>query len=193
MKKLLFFLPLILLAVAANSHCMWRARQATPHRPAKAAPQARVPVSCEKVAHIKKQYPLPNAHAGSELIKNFTGPELAKQLRYDELCVKASLREGSCERAKDHVKSATKKCVNVFLAPAITALLMTQSADAVSTSLFATACGYSLYHGPKAIEDIRQAVHEYKQANKKKQIVADELAAMVTEQKIQFKVPYDIQ
>ena len=194
MKKLLL-LPFILLAVSANSQGMWRARQATPKvaRPAKAAPKFHSPVSCEKVAQIKKQYPLPNALSGSEQVHKLTAPQLKTHLRYEQLCVKASLRDGASERAKDHAKTAAKKCATVFLAPVITAMLMTNSVDALSTGLFATACGYSLYNGPKALEDIRQAVHEYKQVNKKKQTIQDELAALVAEQKFQFKVPYDIQ
>lgn len=193
MKMKLLLLTITTLALSANSQCMWRARQAPQARTAKAAPKFHAPVSCEKVAHIKKQYPLPNALSGSEQVHTLTAPQLKMHLRYEQLCVKASLRDGDNERAKDHVKTAAKKCVSVFLAPAVTAMLITNSADALSTSLFATACGYSLYKGPKAIEDIRQAVHEYKQANKKKQTIQDELAAMVAEQKFQFKVPHDIQ
>lgn len=194
MKKLLL-LPLSLLAVSANLQCMWRVRQAPKiARPANAAPKFHAPVSCEKVAQIKKQYPLPNALSGSQQVHKLTAPQIKTHLRYDELCYKISMGAGECERAKDQVKSASKKLAVTCLAPVVASVIVTSIAEQPTALLFDVACNsYGLFAGKRSFDGLRQSWKDYKKAQNKMKTVEDELAAMVAEQKFQFKVPYDIQ
>lgn len=192
MKLVLITISAITLMAASGCHAMWRIRHA-PVRPTTPAPKLRMPVACQKVAEIKKQYPLPKAKSGSGKIAHMTGPELRTHLRYDELCHKASMSAGQQERAKDHLKVAARKLAAKCLPPAITAALLFNNVDEISTSLFAAACGYSFFSGSEAFRIARQALQDYKESKKKVSTAADELAAMVAEQKFKFKVPYDIQ
>lgn len=157
---------------------------------------ARVPVrkpittrNYSEVARIQSKYSLPKPLHGSQLVSELTREQLATHLKHQELCWNLFKSKEATKEAKKQVTRMAAQLVKSSAKQGLITILAYNSCNDSGPELFATIKDETLL----SFQMARAAVREYKLSQEKVISVQQMLEALVAEQKLQLKVPYDIQ
>lgn len=181
MKMKLFIFCTSLLALTGQINAMMRAGRMPVRRP--------VVRNYSEIAHIKSKYSLPRTCPANQPVAELTREQLITHLKHQELCWKVAKNRQASVSAKKMIKETVLSAAKTSLKHGLAAIMALNSGNDVGPELFSTIKDETLL----SLDMAREAVREYQKTQKDIATAEQALAALVAEQKLQIKMPYDIQ
>ncbi len=142
-----------------------------------------------RVECLKARYPLPNALSGSDKIAHIDPARLGIHFKHYGLCWKVSKSIDAHDGAKEHLKAMTKQLASNFAVMVGTGAVTYNNGNGIGD----VPLSFAFDATRLSLETTKEALKDYKKTKRNITTAEQELAALVAEQKFQFKVPSDIQ